>query len=74
MRISSGQRIEELLADPANKTLWEALAPLGGGMRIKGGSRIRISLKGKPETGMLARSFDSIKSDFAEFVEHTADL
>ena len=29
VRISSGQRIEELLADPANKTLWEALAPLG---------------------------------------------
>ena len=29
IRISSGQRMEELMADPANRTLWEALAPLG---------------------------------------------
>ena len=29
VRISSGQRVEELIADPANKALWEALAPLG---------------------------------------------
>lgn len=29
IRISSGARIEELFADPANKTLFEALAPLG---------------------------------------------
>jgi hypothetical protein len=29
IRISCGQRIYEIMADPANKTLWEALAPLG---------------------------------------------
>jgi hypothetical protein len=29
IRISSGQRIEELMADPANGALWQALAPLG---------------------------------------------
>jgi hypothetical protein len=29
VRISSGQRVEELIADPANATLWQALAPLG---------------------------------------------
>jgi hypothetical protein len=29
VRISSGQRIEELMADPANAGLWQALAPLG---------------------------------------------
>ena len=29
IRISSGQRMEELMADPANAGLWEALAPLG---------------------------------------------
>lgn len=29
VRISSGQRVEELIADPANGTLWQALAPLG---------------------------------------------
>jgi hypothetical protein len=29
IRISSGQRMEELMADPANKTLWEALGQLG---------------------------------------------
>jgi len=29
VRISSGQRIEELMADPANVGLWQALAPLG---------------------------------------------
>jgi hypothetical protein len=29
VRLSSGQRIEDLLADPANAALWEALAPLG---------------------------------------------
>ena len=29
IRISSGQRIEEIMADPANGALWQALAPLG---------------------------------------------
>ena len=29
IRISSGQRIEEIMADPANGGLWNALAPLG---------------------------------------------
>ena len=29
IRLSSGQRIEDLMADPANGALWEALAPLG---------------------------------------------
>ena len=29
VRISSGQRVEELIADPANGGLWNALAPLG---------------------------------------------
>jgi hypothetical protein len=29
VRLSSGQRIEDLMADPANAALWEALAPLG---------------------------------------------
>lgn len=29
IRISSGQRIEEIMADPANGALWNALAPLG---------------------------------------------
>jgi len=29
IRLSSGQRMEELFADPANKTLWEALSRLG---------------------------------------------
>ena len=29
VRISSGARIEDLFADPANRALWQALAPLG---------------------------------------------
>jgi hypothetical protein len=29
VRISSGARIEDLFADPANGELWQALAPLG---------------------------------------------
>jgi hypothetical protein len=29
VRISSGARIEDMMADPANSTLWQALAPLG---------------------------------------------
>ena len=29
VRISSGQRMEELMADGANASLWQALAPLG---------------------------------------------
>jgi hypothetical protein len=29
VRLSSGRRIEDLMADPANTALWEALAPLG---------------------------------------------
>jgi hypothetical protein len=29
VRISSNARIEDMMADPANGTLWQALAPLG---------------------------------------------
>jgi len=29
VRISSGQRVEELIADPANGGLWNALSKLG---------------------------------------------